>query len=146
MLQPRKYFQTRDVITGVIEVMPLASSLGTWLCAALSLSAVTAAQAKVVKTVAAPPFDLNGTRRELYFAWAAFCASNMIEYLQDFGHGHWPLATHCMAWHHCMHGLACPVATSARACMMCPCTGHWPLATAWHGITACMLGWSFGMH
>jgi hypothetical protein len=105
MLQPRKYFQTRDVITGVIEVMPLASSLGTWLCAALSLSAVTAAQAKVVKTVAAPPFDLNGTRRELYFAWAAFCASNMIEYLQDFGplHGHWPPTawhgiTACMAW------------------------------------------------
>jgi hypothetical protein len=53
--------------------------------------------------------------------------------------GHWPLA-HGMAWHHCMHGLAYPVRTSARACMMFPCTGHWPLATAWHGITACMLG------
>ena len=76
--------------------MPLASSLGTWLCAALSLSAVTAAQTRVVKTVAAPPFDLNGTRRELYFAWAAFCASNRT-FCNLHRHALRPLAWHTLS-------------------------------------------------
>jgi hypothetical protein len=118
--------------------MPLASSLVTWLCAALSLSAVTTAQAKVIKTVAAPPFDLNGTRRELYFAWAAFCASNMhvhdqIEHLH--GHALRPLATgplDGMASLHASPGVPCRdlCARSHDVPMHCPlATDH---CMAWH--------------